>query len=877
MESNLDKIALDLYGKIQTRFSDIKIGDENAKVLSKKEDIPNARFFEFEYEENGKPLGTVAITLDVSDGIIVQVSGDLVNDGDGSTHRGAYRFLRSFRQFAKDRLLNFDIQNIGKSNLDKRDYQFQAKRKEEPVMAQPPIMENKMYGNARMSYQDLGEARLVVKHNAPINLDLPAGRTMHIESIYIENADGERFKYPFKHLNGARALAEHIKHGGNPYDPIGKHICNLSEELASLRKFKGFVSRQEQISEAMGSVTDRVIERIQEIKETINKLQRSAYYETFVESFEAQEEVIIPEEVQNDLIDRLTVRTFNEELKSVFPYIAKFVNEDELPVVEVSADDLISEISDDTLRSYSEKSLDDIVSHLKAGTDGKDRKFSNRIKGSQRAYEIEQDRARKKKNQPEDQFENFIDSLVGEGFDANKNRLFSKDVAVRTAALQDLQKLLAPGLQAGVNGMNAISSLQTIIDSDYLDDELQGLEGDDDAGVAIKLYLTNVANGDIEEEGVEGAQEIAQELLASNALDVSSSEGPVGGQDMNAPPPEAAPLAPPPAPAPAEMPAAAPAEMPAPAPVAESEEDKKGSWKSETPWRKTDPKKNPEGKVHNLAGQALKKTIEKAKKAGATLETQLDFGHGVKTLAEIIAECGMEPSDVGFDDNEGSNDSGVDQILKSIAGFWNAKERNFTIGGTRAKTKVVKDFKEGMFPNASEDDVKHVLAMIEKMDPSSNEHNQIIRLAGVGHSQEMTEDPTSDKFAQVMNAFKQEHPNANISQLAQQFQQGAKSATSVAGADSSENSYERRRTSQGNTPTLNVDNPLKDLKFKIGNDEIDPSNPDQMGDKIKNMVGGMLGQVQGQLPKGPQELPQGMGNVDFSKMLDLIKSNAGLK
>ena len=53
MNSNLDKIAKDLYGKIQTRFKDITIGDEHAQTLSRKEDIPKARFFEFEYVENG--------------------------------------------------------------------------------------------------------------------------------------------------------------------------------------------------------------------------------------------------------------------------------------------------------------------------------------------------------------------------------------------------------------------------------------------------------------------------------------------------------------------------------------------------------------------------------------------------------------------------------------------------------------------------------------------------------------------------------------------------------------------------------------------------------------------------------------------------------
>ena len=166
MNTNLDIIAKELYGKIQTRFPDIQMGDENAKVLSKKEDIPKARFFEFEYEEGGEPLGTVAITLDADDGVVVQVSGEFVDGSNDVPRHRAYKFIRSFRQFAKDRLLKFDIQNLGKSNLDKRDYHFQAKRKELPM---EPIMESKLYGTTKMSYQDLGEATLIIKHSQPIN------------------------------------------------------------------------------------------------------------------------------------------------------------------------------------------------------------------------------------------------------------------------------------------------------------------------------------------------------------------------------------------------------------------------------------------------------------------------------------------------------------------------------------------------------------------------------------------------------------------------------------------------------------------------------------------------------------------------------------
>jgi predicted transcriptional regulator len=712
MDANLDKIAKDLYGKIQTRFRNIKIGDENAEVLSKKEDIPRARFFEFEYEEGGAPLGTIAITLDPQDGVVMQVSGDLTDD-DNATHHGAYKFIRGFRQFAKDRLLNFDVQNIGKSNLDKRDYEYQAKRKEMPIM--PAIMENKLYGSNRISYQDLGEARLVIKHSQPINLDLPAGRTMHIESIYIENNSGERFKYPYKHLNGARALAEHIKHGGNPYDNIGQHICSLSEELAHLRKFKGYVSRQEQLSEAMANVTGRVMERIETIKETINKLQRTAYYEAFVESFEDQEEQMIPEEVQNDLIDRLTIRTFNEELKSVFPYIYKFIDESEIDVVELNADDILGEVFG--------KDGDKEEGTTHKG--GKVTKTKNGIKHEKTDYEGDEKRAFKHKDNPhkrnsvaildpEDQFENFMNDIVRE----DKNEVISSNNDAQSAAIEKLNTILAQNMQVGPNGDNAIMTLKGLIDEPSFIDAVKAVPAETDLNDLIKGWI------ETEHEDLLGRLEFPSDEAAQEPAPAEPAPAP----DEAAPAPvDAEPAPAPTAPAPTE---------PTPAPVAEAsdtvEKDADGnikSWKHEGDWKKSTEKKNPRGKVTNASGQALKKTIAMAKKSGATLETQMDFGDRVMTIAEIIKDCGMTPQDVGYEAPE--QEGGLPGMLKYISGFYNKDEGNFPLGGMRVKIKVKKAFEDGEFDGAGEEDLLKVIKFIDAKDPSGNEHNQITRLAGI--------------------------------------------------------------------------------------------------------------------------------------------------
>jgi len=700
MDANLDKIAKDLYGKIQTRFRNIKIGDENAEVLSKKEDIPRARFFEFEYEEGGEPLGTIAITLDPQDGIVIQVSGDLTDDGN-STHHGAYKFIRGFRQFAKDRLLNFDVQNIGKSNLDKRDYEYQAKRKEMPIM--PAIMENKLYGSNRMSYQDLGEARLVIKHSQPINLNLPAGRTMHIESIYIENSAGERFKYPYKHLNGARALAEHIKHGGNPYDNIGKHICNLSEELAHLRKFKGYVSRQEQLSEAMANVTGRVMERIETIKETINKLQRTAYYEAFAESFEEQAEQMIPEEIANDLIDRLTVRTFNEELKSVFPYIYKFIDESEIDVVELGADDILGEESKAEYCDACDRPATDCVCD-----DEKTESFD-----------------------PEKAFESFLEDIVRE----DKNELISPNEDARSVAIEKLNDILAQNMQVGPNGDNAIMTLKGLIDEPNFIDAVKAVPAETDLNDLIKGWV-----------------ETEHEELLSQLKFPSDEEAPEEQEAPAAPSAEpeapAAPSAEPEASAAPEAPSAAPAEPAAPAaPMAEDKDDD-----NDPPWhvdpkdkksKPTTPGKHGQGysQARHLARQGLADTLKKAKKAGATLETQMDFGSKVMSIAEVLESCGMKPQDIGFDAPE---EQGLPGMLKYISGFYNKDEGNFPLGGMRIKIKVKKEFEDGKFGGASEDDLIKVIKFIDSKDPSNHEHQHVVRLAGVQAqpAQSIHESPT---------------------------------------------------------------------------------------------------------------------------------------
>ena len=318
---NLDLIGEELFSKIRGRFPAVKIGNEAGEVVN---DPKQARFFDFDFlADKDNNLGKVSVSISEDDGLTVIYSNEFIANEDSLTQQKWYDFLKELRFFAKKRLLNFDTRNITKSNLDKRDYKFLAQTR----AGDEQMNESKLYGTSQTSYQDMDGARLVIKHTKPVNPEMAAGRTQHVGRIYIESAEGERFKYPYKHLNGARAMARHVAEGGKPYDDFGNHIVGLSEEMAKLRKFKNYMGRSAVMAESLAGYMDIVKERISTVKKTVENLQKAKYYREAVGGFEAPVFEEVPEDVAENWIDELTIRQFNEELKDVFPYIYKLVGE----------------------------------------------------------------------------------------------------------------------------------------------------------------------------------------------------------------------------------------------------------------------------------------------------------------------------------------------------------------------------------------------------------------------------------------------------------------------------------------------------------------------------------------------------------------------
>jgi hypothetical protein len=435
----MEPISEKLFAKIRGRFESVTIGDEQGAVT----DEPRlAKYFDFDYKEGANVLGKVSITLDEKSGVTVLFNQDFMAEAGEAEKNNWYNFLKELRIFSKKHMLNFDTRDITKSNLDKRDYAHLTKTAGETQMS-----ESNMYGTSRTSFENIDTARLVLKHTKPVNQEVPGSRTQNVHSMYIESEAGERFKYPFRHLNGARAMARHVAEGGNQYDDFGKHIVEMSTELNKLRKFKTYMNRSSVMAEGLKGYMEAVDVRLENIKTEVMKLQRSTYYKETFANFAPVVNENVPEDVAENWIDQLTIRTFNEELKDVFPYVYRLVSE-VTTATETTPEDFVTET------------------------------------------EVEAEVEEAEVQTPEMEFERALDSIVGE----EDNALIDGDEEAQAAAVKQINGLMAQHFPAGINGTNAIESMKGVIDDPMLLDMFKKV-GQKDADTCVRPLVMKYLKG----------------------------------------------------------------------------------------------------------------------------------------------------------------------------------------------------------------------------------------------------------------------------------------------------------------------------------------------------------------------------------------------
>ena len=235
MAQNINKIAENLFDKIRSRFEDVSLGDEDAKATTSPE---QARFFNFNYtSQDGEEFGNVTVSIIDGTSIKVYFSTNISDKLNPQQQKEWYDFLHSMRKFARRNLLSFDTRDISRSNLNIKDIEQVSKADTTVDAKDVKVTESRLYGTPKTSFENVGTARIRIIHTESVNPEIRGSRARHINAIYVENAQGERFKLEHNKLSGARAMARHISEGGNPYDSIGSHINTIIKEMNELGVF----------------------------------------------------------------------------------------------------------------------------------------------------------------------------------------------------------------------------------------------------------------------------------------------------------------------------------------------------------------------------------------------------------------------------------------------------------------------------------------------------------------------------------------------------------------------------------------------------------------------------------------------------------------
>ena len=313
----MDTTARDLFEKLKGQFKNLTLGREDGTRTL----IPGeASFFEFDYHNDESKLGSVVVSLVDESSLKVYFANNIMDDADTESKDNWYGFLRGLRKFATQNMLNYEAKNISKQRLDKGDFEYLSKQNK---TEEELTMESKLYGSRQKSYQDLNGAKLIVQHTKTVDEDKMGSRSRNIRAVYIENSDGERFKFENNYLPGARAMARHVSNGGYPRDEFGTHISEIMSEMTELRTFvRGVKGKDDYVNEDAQDIIEKATGRYYGLKSTLESVSKQRGYTDYFENYEPTAFEVSEDDI-NDLKTKLTREVFDGKLENSLGAVSK--------------------------------------------------------------------------------------------------------------------------------------------------------------------------------------------------------------------------------------------------------------------------------------------------------------------------------------------------------------------------------------------------------------------------------------------------------------------------------------------------------------------------------------------------------------------------
>jgi hypothetical protein len=274
------------------------------------QDPSETEIFSFDFRaESGKDYGTVVIMLGDDNNIEVYCSDNVGRSMEGTDKNNWFEFLSQLKNFATRNFMSFGIKNLNRLRYS---MQGQAAIKE-------GLFES-WSGKRDVSWNaGATESRLMIKHKR--SLGEGEARFRYVESLFIETAEGERYKLPFRNLTAGKAMLEHVRMGGRPYDERGQHIAEMVTELSVLSRFRR--ANQGRLLEGDAAV---LVEKTQSYHETLKQNLKglttrtgySRYFESWNPATLTEESMVI-----DGLKHLFVTQSIDQRIEDALPLIAK--------------------------------------------------------------------------------------------------------------------------------------------------------------------------------------------------------------------------------------------------------------------------------------------------------------------------------------------------------------------------------------------------------------------------------------------------------------------------------------------------------------------------------------------------------------------------
>jgi hypothetical protein len=296
-----------LFDLLISRDFDPEMLDSSGKPAP---DPSEAEIFSFDFRAtSGKDYGTVVIMLGQDNDLEIYCSDNVGRGMEGNDKNDWFAFLEQLKNFSVRNFMSFGIKNLNRLRYS---MQGQAAIKE-------GLFES-WTGNRTTSWNGVAtEARLMIRHKKTIGEG--DARFRYIESLFIETADSERYRLPFNSLTGGKAMLEHVRQGGRPYDVRGNHIAEMVTELAVLSRFRRANSGQ--IFEGdTAQLVEQVATYQTNLQRSLKGLGTQSGYATYFESWqpaEISEQDVVIESLKNLFVKQ----SIDTRIESALPLLAK--------------------------------------------------------------------------------------------------------------------------------------------------------------------------------------------------------------------------------------------------------------------------------------------------------------------------------------------------------------------------------------------------------------------------------------------------------------------------------------------------------------------------------------------------------------------------